>query len=102
MLPDPLVSSGSLFHIDGPLYDSLCKPLRRIDISVLQCVMCSQLLLLCFPEVVSINAFLNGQINIFYCKRIKCYFFTLIIFFTVNVYLLPVTKKRLIIVLKNY
>ena len=36
------------------------------------CVICSQLLQICFPEVVSMNTFLN--INIFCCKRLKCYF----------------------------
>ena len=46
--------------------------IRGIDISIFHCVICSQLLLLCFPEVVSMNAFLNGQINIFCCKRLKC------------------------------
>ena len=45
--------------------------IRRIDISFLHCVICLQLLLLCFPEVVSMNAFLNDQINIFCCKRLK-------------------------------
>ena len=38
--------------------------IRKIDISVFHCVTCSQLLLLCFPEVVSMNAFLNNQIDI--------------------------------------
>ena len=49
--------------------------IRGIDISIFHCVICSQLLLLSFPEVVSMNAFLNGQINIFCCKRLKCSFF---------------------------
>ena len=49
--------------------------IRRIDISFLHCVTCSQLLLLCYPEVVSMNAFFNDQINIFCCKRLKFYFF---------------------------
>ena len=44
--------------------------IRRIDISILHCVIFSQLLLLCFPEVVSMDAFLNDQINIFCCKRL--------------------------------
>ena len=73
--------------------------IRRIDISIFHCVICSQLLLLCFPEVVSMNAFFNDQINIFCCKRLKCYFFAKIIF-TFYAYLLPVTSKRFIIVIK--
>ena len=68
--------------------------IRGIDISIFHCVICSQLLLLCFPEVVSMNAFLNGQINIFCCKRLKCSFFAEAIF-TVYICLLPVTSKRL-------
>ena len=39
------------------------------------CLSCSQLLLPWFPEVVSMNAFLNDQINIFCCKHLKCCFF---------------------------
>ena len=49
--------------------------ITRIDISIFHCVICSQLLLLCFPEVVSMNTFINDQINIFPCKRLKYYFF---------------------------
>ena len=37
--------------------------IRRTDISVFPCVICFQLLLLCFPEVVSMNTFPNDQIK---------------------------------------
>ena len=54
-----------------PTYDKVrIFKIRRIDISILHCVIFSQLLLLCFPEVVSMDAFLNDQINIFCCKRL--------------------------------
>ena len=49
--------------------------IKRIDISIFPCVICSQLLLLCFAEVVGVNAFLNDQINMFRRERLKCYFF---------------------------
>ena len=49
--------------------------IRRIDNSILHCVIRLQLLLLCFPEVVSMNDFFNNQINIFCCKRLKYIFF---------------------------
>ena len=65
---------------------------KKIDISIFHCVICSQLLLSCFIEVVSMNAFLGDQINIFCCKRLKCHFFAQIIF-TFYVHLLPVTNK---------
>ena len=71
--------------------------LRRSHI--FHCVICSQLLLLCFTELVSMSSFLNDQINIFCCKHLKCYFFEEINF-TFDVYLLSVTNKRLIIVIK--
>ena len=62
-------------------------------------LICSQLLLLFFLEVYSMNAFLNDQINIFCCKHLKCYFFAYIIF-TFCVYLLLATNKCFIIVIK--
>ena len=45
------------------------------DICILYCVICSQLLLLGFPEVVSMNTFLNDAINIFRCNRLKSSFY---------------------------
>ena len=66
--------------------------IKGIDISILHCVICSQLLLLCFPDVVSMNAFFNKQINIFCCKHLKCYFLAYIIS-TFYVYLLPDEQK---------
>ena len=72
--------------------------IRSIDIFILHCAICLQLLLLFIPEVASMNTFLNDQMNIFCCKRLKCYFYAHKIF-TFYVYLLPVTNKRFIIMI---
>ena len=72
--------------------------IRRIDI--LHCVICLQILPLCFPELVSMNAFFNDQINIFCCKRLKCFFFFCIDSFYFILNLLPVMNKRFIVMMK--
>ena len=71
-----------------------------LSLIVFHCVICSQLLLLCFPEVVTMNAFLNDQINIFCCTHLNCSFYVYIAF-TFYIYFLPVTQKRFIKVIKN-
>ena len=45
--------------------------IRRINICIIHCVLCLQLLLLSFPEIVSMSTFLNNQINIFCCKLLN-------------------------------
>ena len=47
----------------------------RIDISIFQCVICSQLLPLCFHEVIIMNSFFNDATHIFWCKHLKCNFY---------------------------
>ena len=64
----------------------------RIDISVFHCVICWQLLLLCFPGVVRMNSFLNDAIITFCYKHLKCNFYAQVIF-TFHVYLLSLTNN---------
>ena len=89
-----LYSINPIFYLFHELGKLRMFKIRRIDTSIFHCIICSQLLLFCFPEIVSMNAFLNDQINIFCCKHLKCYFFFAYIVFTFYVYLLPVTNKR--------
>ena len=70
----------------------------RIRICIFRCVISSQLLLLWFLEVVSMNTFLNDVVNIFCCKHLKCYFYGLILTFCV--YLSPATNKLFMKVIK--
>ena len=72
----------------------------QVDICIFHCVICSQLLLLCFPKVISINTFLNDQINIFYCKHLR-YQFCAWIMSAFNINLLPLSNKHFIIIIKQ-
>ena len=53
----PLLKCAAFFVIFVRMFDR-----RRIGISIFHCVWCLQLLLLCFPEVVIMNTFLNDKI----------------------------------------
>ena len=70
-----LYSINSIFYLFHELGKLRMFKIRRIDTSIFHCIICSQLLLFCFPEIVSMNAFLNDQINIFCCKHLICFFF---------------------------
>ena len=72
----------------------------QVDICIFHCVICLQLLLLCFPKVISMSTFLNDQINIFYCKQFRCQFCAWIMS-ACCIYLLRLSNKRVIIIIKQ-
>ena len=49
--------------------------IRRIVMSMFQCILSSQLLPLYLPELVSMNAFRNNQTNTFSCKHLNNFYF---------------------------
>ena len=71
----------------------------KIDISIFHFVAYSQLLLLSFPKVVSMNTFLNDAIKIFCFKHLKLHFYTYI-FFTFYMHLLSARNKGVTKVIK--
>ena len=59
------------------------------------CAICSQLLLLCIFEFISMNSFLNDSINIYLYKRLQCNVYGQLLF-TFSLYLISLKNKRFI------
>ena len=66
---EPCGKIGGYWKISGSIGENIQKlkmfKIRRIDITLFHCVIWSQLLLACFPKVVSMSTFFNDHITYF-------------------------------------